>query len=647
LVFKLLVAMIAVSLSAFGLAQAAAPPQEAYGRLPAIDSISLSPSGKYMVSVGDVGGKRFILARTLTGDVRMSALADKIKVRDVSWVDDDHVLVTVSLTDYDLWDSGRSEYWRVVSLDIAAGKASMLFANDPRFLSVGYGLVAGFVVDSTPYAFAWNVPKDDLGVGTRLQGGPNAAFVRNWPDLWRINLTTNAIQRVAEGTQNIDDWAVGADGRVVGYANFYETSSAWRLYSGEHELLERKSVKRSTGLGGLGRTPGSMLVFDQSGGVDQWIEVGADGGTQGLWPGENITGILRSPATGLLLGAVVDDARLVFFDPARQARIDAAIKPFHGRITVASTTDAVDKIIVHTEDLGDSGTYYLIDLATHQAVIIDNDYPDVPPDQVGEVRRVTYAAADGLGLDGVLTLPPGRPQKGLPLVVLPHGGPIGPYDRVAFDWIAQAFASRGYAVFQPNYRGSGGRGAAFQDAGYGEYGRKMLSDISDGVGVLAQQGVIDPKRACIVGFSYGGYAALAGVTVQQGLYRCAVSGSGLSDLRLMLSWMRLRYGAFSQTDKQIRLIMGADVAGAPSLESISPAKLAARADAPILLIHGDDDSVVPLEQSQVMAQALKAAGRPVELLVTHGEDHWLSKSETRLATLKAAVAFVQKYNPAD
>ena len=152
----------------------------------------------------------------------------------------------------------------------------------------------------------------------------------------------------------------------------------------------------------------------------------------------------------------------------------------------------------------------------------------------------------------------------------------------------------------------------------------MLTDTSDGLAELVKEGVVDPKRACIVGFSYGGYAALAGVTVQQGLYRCAVSGSGVSDLPVFLKWIETRYGMDSETDKYFGEELGLKLAGAPSLDSISPARQAARADAPVLLIHGTDDSVVPIGQSREMADALKAAGKTVEFQITKDEDHWLS-----------------------
>lgn len=625
---------------------AAPPPVEAYGKLPAIENIGLSPSGKYMVSFGDVDGKRYILVRTLDGAVRLSVPADKVKVRRITWVDDDHVLLTASTAQPQMWNyEDKGEFFFTFNINIAQGRASVLFDNDVRFRSVGYGLVTAYVIDGKPYAFAWNTPREGTALGSRVQDQFTATYTRRYPDLWRINLDTNQIERVARGTQEISAWVVGPDGQVAGYTNYDTLHSTWALFHGETLLLKRQSPTRKTALMGLGRVPGSILVFDQSTGVDQWIEVTADGATQILWKGENVTAPLFSDTTGLLIGANIDDSRFEFFDAAKQAKVNAAIKPFRGNLWVHSATDAVDKVVVHTDGLGDSGTYYLVDLNAHSASIIDNDYPDVTGDRVGEERRITYKAADGLSLDGVLTLPPGRAAKNLPLIMLPHGGPIGIYDDVRFDWMAQAFASRGYAVFQPNYRGSGSRGAAFEAAGNGEYGRGMLTDMSDGLKSLVAQGIVDPKRACIVGFSYGGYAALAGVTVQQGLYRCAVSGSGLSDLTRMYNWEEQRRGYAGTAS--LREMFGMGLAGAPSLDSISPAKLASRADAPILLIHGTDDSVVPIVQSQEMNDALKAAGKPVEFVVTKDEDHWLSNSTTRVETLKAAIAFVQKYNPAD
>jgi dipeptidyl aminopeptidase/acylaminoacyl peptidase len=224
---------------------------------------------------------------------------------------------------------------------------------------------------------------------------------------------------------------------------------------------------------------------------------------------------------------------------------------------------------------------------------------------------------------------------------MPHGGPEA-RDYPAFDWWAQAFASQGYAVFQPNFRGSDGYGVKFRDAGFGEWGRKMQTDVSDGVAELAHEGLVDPKRACIVGASYGGYAALAGVLLQHGFYRCAVAVAGVSDLSAMINYVHDQEGDEPGSGVRYwRAFMGAHA------DEVSPIRKASSADAPILLVHGKDDTVVPFSQSQAMAAALKAAGKPVDLVVMPGEDHWLSREETRTTMLKASVAFVEKYDPPD
>ena len=230
----------------------------------------------------------------------------------------------------------------------------------------------------------------------------------------------------------------------------------------------------------------------------------------------------------------------------------------------------------------------------------------------------------------------------MPVILLPHGGPTS-HDEETFDWWAQAFAALGYAVFQPNFRGSTNRDVAFKRAGHGEWGRKMQTDVSDGLAHLASQGIVDPKRACIVGASYGGYAALAGITVQQGLYRCAVSVAGVSDLSMMVSTDIVESGS----DPTLKRNLKAEIGSGRKLKDVSPLRLAAKADAPVLLIHGKDDTVVPYRQSAVMADALKDAGKPHELVTLNGEDHWLSKSDTRMKMLQATVDFVKKHNPAN
>jgi dipeptidyl aminopeptidase/acylaminoacyl peptidase len=389
---------------------------------------------------------------------------------------------------------------------------------------------------------------------------------------------------------------------------------------------------------GLGRTANTVIVGPSEGDDGVYTEVRTDGsGVAEPLAAPRRVRLLHDRLTDQLIGYSSGlDNKVAMFDPKAQARVQGTLRAFPNvNATIKSWSEDFSRLVVFTDGDEDPGTYWLVEIATGKARSIGSAYA-VDGKDVGPGKYVDYKAADGTALQGVLTLPPGSSGKGLPLVVLPHGGPAS-HDEAEFDWWAQAFASRGYAVFQPNFRGSTGYGQALHDAGYGQWGRKMQTDITDGVAALAAEGVVYPKRACIVGGSYGGYAALAGVTVQHGQFRCAVAYAGVADLAAMLSENKYNDPAM----RYWKTFMGVKGPGDAVLKEISPAALAAKADAPILLIHGKDDTVVDPKQSRTMERELKKAGKPVELIMLDGEDHWLSRGETRTAMLKAAVAFVE------
>jgi dipeptidyl aminopeptidase/acylaminoacyl peptidase len=629
-------------------AQAAPPPLEAYGRRPAIEMVDLSPSGESFAALQIVNGQRQLLVRKTSGEVLVSAGLGDAKFRSLHWAGNNNLVVfTSSTVDFIPGLDWKSEIFSGISIDVSSRTSDILFSNNPTFLTMTFGYFGSRVIDGKPYVFVGNIPKEDSQIGSRVGAKAQTKFLQSYPDLYAVNLTTGYPVHVAQGSEVTAGWTVDPQGDLAARAIYTPRSQAYSVFVGERAVFSGQGLKGNFGLKGLGRTSDTILVYDSSGDQEKLSEISASGAAVELLRGRKLYGLLHAGDSGLLLGVWYDNGRVVqFFDSKLQARYDAAVKPFHDRfIVLESAAQNLDRVILHTDGVGDSGTYWLVDLKAGRADIIDNDYPDVPADQVGESKMVSFKASDGLEMDGVLTLPPRRPAKNLPLIVLPHGGPIGVSDDERFDWLAQAFVSRGYAVFKPNYRGSGERGAAFQNAGFGEFGRKMLSDITDGVDKLAADGIVDPKRACIVGASYGGYAAEAGVTVQQGRYRCAVAIAGVSDLPGMLHWEDEHSGLSSLNFW--RKAMGADRPRAPPLASISPASLANRADAPLLLIHGKDDTRVPFEQSDRMARAMAAAGKTAELVTLVKEDHFLSFSETRLQTLKAAMAFVQKYNPAE
>ena len=258
---------------------------------------------------------------------------------------------------------------------------------------------------------------------------------------------------------------------------------------------------------------------------------------------------------------------------------------------------------------------------------------------------ISYPARDGLTITAILTWPPGLSddQKvNLPLLVMPHGGPRT-YDSLKFDWMAQYFANRGYLVLQPNFRGSSGFGTEFLNAGNGEWGGKMQDDVTDGAQALINSGKADPDRTCIVGWSYGGYSALAGGAFTPDMFKCVVAIAPVSDIPRMISDVKRKHGAYHWVvDYWEELISDGKIDKA-KLKQISPSNHANAFTAPVLLIHGKHDATVPIDQSYIMQKALKRAGKSVELIKIKGEDHHLSESENRLAALKAMDAFITKH----
>ena len=272
---------------------------------------------------------------------------------------------------------------------------------------------------------------------------------------------------------------------------------------------------------------------------------------------------------------------------------------------------------------------------------------NIPTNAMAVMMDIKYQARDDLQIQAILSAPPNFDAESsdpLPAIILPHGGPAS-YDRFDFDWMAQYFANRGYMVLQPNFRGSEGFGQAFEDAGRGEWGGKMQDDISDGLNALVSSKLVDPERVCIVGSSYGGYAALAGAVFTPKLYKCVIAIAPVSDLNRMLRDEKRDHGRHHWVLSYWENAMADGDARQNKLRSISPVRFAEDVTAPVLLLHGDDDTIVPLSQSTMMKSALERAGKQVELVKLKGEDHWLSVADTRMQTLREMDRFISEHLP--
>ena len=256
---------------------------------------------------------------------------------------------------------------------------------------------------------------------------------------------------------------------------------------------------------------------------------------------------------------------------------------------------------------------------------------------------INYKARDGKELTGYLTAPAAADAKTrLPLLLMPHGGPET-RDSLSFNSWVQYLVARGYAVFQPNFRGSDGFGKAFAESGYGEWGRKMQDDLTDGVKTLVDQGLVDPARICIVGASYGGYAALAGAALTPDLYKCAVAIAGISDLDDFIGWRKRNWGSDSEGYTYWLKAIGDPDKDEARLREVSPLAQAARIKIPILLIHGSQDYIVPIAQSKAMKKALDKAGRKTELITLQDEGHSYWSADNQKLTMTAIDNFLWQH----
>ncbi len=633
-------AILTAAALSFGAAQAA--PLEVYGRLPDIDDVTISPDGTLLAVSSTLSTEDRVVSIHKVSDksvVNVLRLG-KEKLRWVQWAGSRHLLVTTSTTALVRGLEGpKREYWMTISYDIAKKKQVLLLDNQAGAMNVVYGPAMVRKVDGDLTAFVQGVYFVDN---------------RGRVTLFAVNLDKGRTKMIEARSEDTDDWLVDGDGVPLAQSQYDQSRGVWSLRikgpRGWTVVDQATSPMGSYGVSGLGRDGKSVLVaMNDADGSTVYREYGQGGAHADLPMERPFDGLIRDPATGALIGGVTlvgDDLRYQFYDAKNESAWKAVQKAFPGdRVSLASWSDDRRKIVVLVDSPTDGPAYALIDLDAKSANWLGESYSKLAAADISEVRPVKYKAADGLEITGYLTLPKGKPAKNLPLIVLPHGGPEG-RDSPGFDWWSQGLASRGYAVLQPNFRGSEGFGHDFVRAGFGEWGKKMQTDLSDGVRYLAKEGLIDPKRVCVVGASYGGYAALAGATIDTGVYRCAVSVAGPSDLKRMLVDNQERYATANNAAMRYWLrFMGADGVRDPDLAAISPAKLAAKADIPVLLIHGKDDTIVPYVQSKIMADALTKAGKPVQFVTLDGEDHWLSRGASRQRMLVETAAFIEKHNP--
>lgn len=328
-----------------------------------------------------------------------------------------------------------------------------------------------------------------------------------------------------------------------------------------------------------------------------------------------------------------DKRQAVFFDPALKGLAAALSKALPGQPAVHFVDASQDgsRLLLWAGSDVDPGHYYLFDRTSKKLAEVMPDRPELAGYKLSPVQPIRYKAADGTMVPGYLTLPPGSDGKNLPAIVLPHGGP-GARDEWGFDWLAQFFAHQGYAVLQPNYRGSSGYGEAwFQKNGFQSW-KTAIGDVNDAGRWLQSQGIAAPGKLAIVGWSYGGYAALQSSVLDPDLFKAIVAVAPVTDLDSLREESRA-FTSFKVVDNFI--------GRGPHVKEGSPAQNAGKIKAPVLLFHGDEDSNVRIGESRLMQSRLKAAGGKVELVEFPGLDHQLDDSAARATLLDRADRFLK------
>jgi dipeptidyl aminopeptidase/acylaminoacyl peptidase len=615
-----ILAVAALLASPFVAAQSLIP-LEHFAASPQFSEPSMSPDGSRVVYIGWANNIPYIVlydVETRTPKALGSGASDGFTVSRCDFKTRDRLVCRFRGVDH---DAGRP-FWtsRMIAVNADGTKMRTLVQNK-------FATAAQF----QDRILHW-LPDNPRRVLIQLDDNENI-----YPSVYTLDVFDGKMTLVDRERAPIQSWMTDRTGAVrFGYG--------WRELSSTGEFVARAAdgapwrvlhkFKRFEtlpfGAMGFGVRPNILLVSAPHNGRDAIWEMDLDetNDMQLLYanPEVDVDRAIVWPADGRVVGFQysTDKTHSRYFDPEAQ-RIDAALKQFLADTSnhiIHGSRDGKRFIIQSYSDVKPS-RYYLLDIGASKLFAMGSEKPQFEDAALAPMKPIIVKTPDGLSIPGYLTLPAGKDPKNLPAVVYPHGGPHV-RDYWGYDEVVQMMASRGYAVLQINFRGSSGYGDDWGKAGWRGWGTVMHDDITAGARWLISEGIANPKRMCIVGWSYGGYAALLGVVKEPELYRCAASIAGVSDLtRLSRDFDRFYGGRAAVAD-----ILGSD---RKELAEVSPLKQADRIKVPVLQVHGDDDVQVLVDHSKNMAQALNRAGIRNELVLIRDGDHALSRADWRLA----------------
>ncbi|MBX2988386.1 MAG: S9 family peptidase [Bdellovibrionaceae bacterium] len=525
------------------------------------------------------------------------------------------------------------------------------FGGDENFHVFSVNVKTGAEKELTPYAGVRAEMVDDL----RDVSDSEVLLSHNRRnpevfDVYRVNVKSGVEKMVAQNPGKVAGWMTDHQGKVrvavesdgVNTRVLYRDNEKQKFrpiktlsFKDSFEpLLFTFDNKRLYVSSNLGRDKKSIVEYDPR--TDKEIRVVYQ------HPDNDVSQPLVSQKRKLLTGAMVVTWKpnYVFFDPQREAlhrRIESKLPD--EEIRYVSNNKDEDLFVVRTAADDSMGAYYLYDAKKDSLKELAKLGTHLPAGQLATMRPIQYLSRDGLVINGYLTLPKGIPAKNLPVVVNPHGGPWH-RDVWRYNPEAQLLANRGYAVLQMNFRGSTGYGRKFWEASFKEWGRKMQDDVSDGVGWLIEQGIANPKKICIYGGSYGGYATLAGLAFTPNLYACGVDYVGVSNLFTFMKTIPPYWKPFLD---QMYQMVGDPVKDKDMMQAASPVFHVDKIRAPLLIAQGAKDPRVNKDESDQMVAALRKRGIDVPYIVKEDEGHGFRNEENRFEFYEAMEKFLEKH----
>ncbi len=607
---------------------------EVFAELPAIEAPQLSPRGDKIAARIAVNGVQYFGVFSITGGKPAIVALGDTDLNWWKWVNDDWLVVGIGQT-----VPVEDEEWYLTRAYGVRSDGTKLVKLNKETAGQNASDLIWVARDGTP----------------RILLGSQNSIYSNLQDFWlrvdEIDVTNGKARRVQPGMAGVWDWYADGNGVVrMGYGTS-DDGRKRRLYYRQQRGENFRVIDKTTSINDSIEMPTlflsdpakALIIGDDDDGFSALYEYDLTKLERGKQlfasKGFDIGGI-RTDATGFGytgIDVTRDKPGMVWTDPAMialQTKLDGMIKGGHPEIISMNRDHS--NVIVRAGSPSAPGGYFLYLASDGSMTPIGSVNATIGMRLLHRVKTIRYKARDGLEIPAVLTLPVNDPHNA-PLIVMPHGGPYA-RDTEEWDWWAQFLADRGYVVIQPNYRGSSGYGTKFTRKGQGQWGLAMQDDLDDAVTALAAQGIADPKRVCMVGASYGGYAAMRAAQRDGSRYRCAVSYAGVSDLNRMLRFNSNFLGSGARQD-WLRQQVG-------DLKGVSPLNFPEQFSTPILIMHGKEDKRVPVSQSRLMAKRLKEAGKNVIYIEQPQGDHHFTREADRLQFLKELEAFLAKYNPA-